>query len=46
MGGGLRDIHECSAELDIRPLLSKTGANLAARVANGGFACPKLEFGV
>ena len=26
-------------------LLSKTGANLATHVANGGFACPKLEFG-
>jgi hypothetical protein len=25
-------------------LLSKTGENLATRVANGEFACPKLEF--
>ena len=25
-------------------LLSKTGKNLATRVANGGFACPELEF--
>jgi hypothetical protein len=28
----------------IVPLLSKTAANLAARVENGGFARPKLEF--
>ena len=28
------------------PLLSKTGANVTTRVANGGFACPELEFGV
>jgi hypothetical protein len=27
-----------------KPLLSKTGKNLAARVANGSFACPELEF--
>jgi hypothetical protein len=27
-------------------LLSKTGENLATRVANGGFACPELEFGI
>jgi hypothetical protein len=26
------------------PLLSKTGTNLATRVANGGLACPELEF--
>jgi hypothetical protein len=26
------------------PLLSKTGTNLATRVANGGFTCPELEF--
>ena len=25
-------------------LLSKTDRNLATRVANGGFTCPKLEF--
>jgi zinc protease len=25
-------------------LLSKTGTNLTTRVANGGFACPELEF--
>jgi len=28
----------------LKPLLSKTGRNLATRVANGGFACPELEF--
>ena len=27
-----------------KPLLSKTGRNLATRVANGGLACPELEF--
>jgi hypothetical protein len=27
-----------------QPLLSKTGRNLATRVANGGFACPELKF--
>ena len=26
------------------PLLSKTGRNLAAHVANGSFACPEPEF--
>jgi CubicO group peptidase (beta-lactamase class C family) len=31
---------------DTSSLLSKTGANLATRVANGDFACPELEFGV
>jgi hypothetical protein len=25
-------------------LLSKTGANMTTRLANGGFACPELEF--
>jgi hypothetical protein len=27
-----------------KSLLSKTGRNLATRVANGGLACPELEF--
>jgi HEPN domain-containing protein len=27
-----------------KSLLSKTGTNLTTRVANGGFACPELEF--
>jgi hypothetical protein len=31
-------------EIYDEPLLSKTGRNLATRVANGGFACPELEF--
>jgi hypothetical protein len=26
------------------PLLSKTGANLAAHAVNEDFACPKMEF--
>src|ERR1039458_7220027 len=26
------------------PIMSKTGTDLATRVANGGFACPELEF--
>jgi DNA invertase Pin-like site-specific DNA recombinase len=29
---------------DLVSLLSKTGTNLTTRVANGGFACPELEF--
>jgi hypothetical protein len=33
-------------DVDTEPLLSKTGENLATRVANGGFACPELEFGI
>jgi hypothetical protein len=28
----------------LKTLLSKTGKNLAAHVANGSFACPELEF--
>jgi hypothetical protein len=28
----------------LNSLLSKTGKNLATRIANGGFACPELEF--
>jgi hypothetical protein len=35
------NLKECSY---FRPLLSKTGTNLTTRVANGGFACPELEF--
>src|ERR1039457_3998101 len=31
-------------ELQVDPLLSKTGTNLTTRVAKGGFACPELEF--
>jgi hypothetical protein len=27
-----------------QPLLSKTGANLAAHAVNEDFACPKMEF--
>jgi|ERR1017187_1760860 cellulose biosynthesis protein BcsQ len=30
--------------IDCNPLLSKTGRNLATRVAIKGFACPELEF--
>jgi hypothetical protein len=30
--------------LELKSLLSKTVADLATRVANGGFACPELEF--
>ena len=40
----LRDRH--SGKDYLQSLLSKTGADLATRVANGGFACPELEFGV
>ena len=38
---------KCSQALNILdrfPLLSKTGRNLATRVAIKGFACPELEF--
>ena len=30
--------------VELVSLLSKTGTNLATRVANGGFTCPELEF--
>ena len=35
---------DSAGNLYIAALLSKTGRNLATRVANGSFACPKLEF--
>ena len=46
---GIRMVTNASAAnclMEQRPpsLLSKTGTNLATRVANGGFTCPELEF--
>jgi hypothetical protein len=38
------DFKEYVTNVFLPPLLSKTGRNLATRVANGSFACPKLEF--
>jgi hypothetical protein len=37
-------VHAHLEVLEIDSLLSKTGRNLAAPVANGSFACPELEF--
>jgi hypothetical protein len=41
---GTSTLHGSMFEYNTNPLLSKTGRNLAARVANGSFACPELEF--
>jgi hypothetical protein len=35
---------EAEVMVYVGSLLSKTGTNLATRVANGGLACPELEF--
>jgi hypothetical protein len=40
--GGIALIDE--VEHGLKSLLSKTGTNITTRVANGGFACPELEF--
>jgi hypothetical protein len=43
-GENAEDYYKLWDELEADSLLSKTGTNITTRVANGGFACPELEF--
>jgi mRNA interferase RelE/StbE len=42
--GGWRVLFTVDRDAKVISLLSKTGEDLATRVANGGFACPELGF--